>query len=104
MAFRPLKSVRAQLVFWNTLTLAAIFLVVGGIVDYAARVTMVGNIDRELIRRTNRFQGPPNGSGPNGGFRGGPNGGPNGGPDFGQNGGPGRDPNDQRGPDWLDKC
>ncbi|MEP6754719.1 MAG: HAMP domain-containing sensor histidine kinase [Chthonomonadales bacterium] len=102
MALLPLKSVRAQLVFWNALTLAGIFLVVGGIVDYAARATLVSGIDKELTRRTNRFGGPPNGFGPNG-PNGGPNG-PNGGPDGGRGGGPDQNggpngPNPNGGPD-----
>ena len=73
MNFHFLRSLRVQLVIWNAVTLALIFLALGAVVEYGARATMVSTIDKELLRRTNRFMGNPK-------DRGGPNGpnGPNG--------------------------
>lgn len=53
------QSLRTQLIAWNVLTLAVLFAVFGGIIQFTVRSFMMASVERELAHRVQRLMGPP---------------------------------------------
>lgn len=53
-------SVRARLMAWNMLTLAALLILVGAVAQHLVRSIMLASVDRELVKRAQRLAEHPN--------------------------------------------